>query len=189
MESGINDPYLYNKFFEPLDFFDADTNFDGFVTFTENENEKNRYAGYLVELQEALDAEQERLEEEEADAAAAAASLEEVGDFEMPTEFEIVIAVLEANGIDTTLILDMDAVNALDLTLLNISEEDLMNFDLLDDDDFEALFGITHAEYDMLMQMDFSDLPADFDYDTYEWEELDEAKLPKNFDWNNLSND
>lgn len=94
MDSGINDPYLYNKFFEPLDFFDADTNSDGFVTFTENENEKERYAGYLVDLQDALDAEKLRLEEEAAAAAAAAAALEVVGDFEMPTEFEIVIAVL-----------------------------------------------------------------------------------------------
>lgn len=64
-----------------------------------------------------------------------------------------------------------------------------MNFDLLDDDAFEALFGITRDEYDMLMQMDFSNLPADFDYSTYKWEEVDEAKLPKNFDWTKLSDD
>lgn len=64
-----------------------------------------------------------------------------------------------------------------------------MNFDSFDDELFESIFGITRDEYNMLMEMDFSDLPDDFDYDTYEWKELDEHKLPKDFDWDNLSDD
>lgn len=68
MVRGINDPHLYNRFFEPLDFFDADTNSDGFVNVNEHENEQGRYADYLEDLQDELDAEQDRLEEEAANA-------------------------------------------------------------------------------------------------------------------------
>lgn len=50
-------------------------------------------------------------------------------------------------------------------------------------------FGLTEREIDQLLAINWEDLPADFDITEVDFEEIDVADLPLDFDWEALDED
>jgi len=108
---------------------------------------------------------------------------------ELPTDFEVAIIQLEDLGVNTTALVDMDDVRALDLSAYpGVTVDSLIDPAGLSDSEL-ATFGLTEADVAELTALDYSNLPAGFDYDSYDWEDIDLSELPDDFDWSLVSAD
>lgn len=101
------------------------------------------------------------------------------------------------NEITLSELVSIDDVLALNLDAFGVEVDDLFDFTLLSEEDFEELFGMDHFSFEIMMYyidyitvvIDFDNLEDDFDYSAYEWEYLDEDELPSDFDFGSLSDE